>query len=184
MRQLVCRQNVGSRLFFTTKQDTTAPKPRYPMEDMELPGADKVRFPPAVSTHDVDAAQMGNVLYLWNFLQIFGKPVSLAPFPLDDFVAALKHTDRATPCALLSETHAMLLRVIYTATTKVGEAEEEEEMRVKTALKREGVNPLKDDWQRGLCIFLETVLPPLHASRADPQPSISRCVGIRTMQRR
>ncbi|PFH54635.1 hypothetical protein AMATHDRAFT_134914 [Amanita thiersii Skay4041] len=92
---------------------------RYPTEDLDVRIADKdkkagmrVQRPlanrSALPFNDkpgiFEAFLMG-----WNFLVVYGQPLHLSPFTLDDFEHALRHSVPEPPCPLLAEIHATLI---------------------------------------------------------------------------
>ncbi|KAI3638075.1 hypothetical protein MIR68_003686 [Amoeboaphelidium protococcarum] len=73
-------------------------KPKYPVEDSELPLYQKPSQHPEMQTSAVpvpnkhfrvDSEYVADVLYIWNFLFVYAKPLQLSPFTLDDFEQSL-----------------------------------------------------------------------------------------------
>ncbi|KAF9068074.1 ATP-utilizing chromatin assembly and remodelling N-terminal-domain-containing protein [Rhodocollybia butyracea] len=48
-------------------------------------------------------------LMTWNFLVVYGQPLHLSPFTLDEFEHAVKHSIEDIPCPLLAEVHSTLI---------------------------------------------------------------------------
>ena len=51
----------------------------------------------------------------YTFLNVFGEPLRLDPFTLDDYVDALRYTEVDFPCELVSEIHIALLKALISA---------------------------------------------------------------------
>ncbi|KAI3636930.1 hypothetical protein MIR68_005197 [Amoeboaphelidium protococcarum] len=73
-------------------------KPKYPVEDSELPLYQKPSQHPEMQTSAVpiphkhfrvDSEYVADVLYIWNFLFVYAKPLQLSPFTFDDFEQSL-----------------------------------------------------------------------------------------------
>jgi len=50
----------------------------------------------------------------WTFLNVFGEPLQLDFFTLDDFIDALRYTESDFPCELIVEIHCALLKALVT----------------------------------------------------------------------
>ena len=60
----------------------------------------------------VPADLFDDFIVVWNMLNVFGKPMGLSTFSLDDFASALHHHTLDIKCVLLAEVHACLTNVI------------------------------------------------------------------------
>ncbi len=60
----------------------------------------------------VPAALFDDFILAWNMLNVFGKPIGLSTFSLDDFASALHHHTLDPKCVLLAEVHACLTNII------------------------------------------------------------------------
>lgn len=60
----------------------------------------------------VPAGLFDDFIVAWNMLNVFGKPIGLSTFSLDDFASALYHHTNEPKCVLLAEVHACLTNVI------------------------------------------------------------------------
>ncbi|KAM6498263.1 chromatin remodeling complex protein [Amanita muscaria] len=92
---------------------------RYPTEDLDVRIADKdkkagmrVQRPLASRStlpfNDIPGAFEAFVM-AWNFLVVYGQPLHISPFTLDDLEHALRHSVADPPCALLGEIHTALI---------------------------------------------------------------------------
>ncbi|KAI9139430.1 hypothetical protein BKA69DRAFT_1176614 [Paraphysoderma sedebokerense] len=89
---------------------------RYPIEDLQLPIPDpKIHVPgrPRAQT-DFAIPQhcMSDFLQIWSFLSIYGTPLNLFPFTLDDFESSLHHSSILPRCHLTSSYMSSLLSVL------------------------------------------------------------------------
>ncbi|KAJ3758377.1 chromatin remodeling complex protein [Lentinula raphanica] len=92
---------------------------RYPTEDLDVRLTDKdiktgMKLKrPVPTSHALPFNHIPGVfesfLMTWNFLVVYGQPLHLSPFTLDEFEHAIKHTDIDIPCALLAEVHSTLI---------------------------------------------------------------------------
>ncbi|KAG6813076.1 hypothetical protein H0H92_014135 [Tricholoma furcatifolium] len=91
---------------------------RYPTEDLDVRLGEKdkkagmkVQRPHA--NRDVPFNETPGAfeafLMAWNFLVVYGQPLHLSSFTLDEFEHAIRHTVVDTPCALLAEVHSTLI---------------------------------------------------------------------------
>ncbi|KZO96217.1 hypothetical protein CALVIDRAFT_564095 [Calocera viscosa TUFC12733] len=95
---------------------------KYPTEDLDVRVSERekkhgkrVRRP--LWKKDVFFLGLGQdvwevFLETWNFLSIFSKPLLLAPFTMDDYAAALRHTMLDPSCVLIAEAHQTLMTLI------------------------------------------------------------------------
>jgi hypothetical protein len=60
----------------------------------------------------IDNAFLGEVVSTWTFLNVFGEPLRIDSFTLDDFIDALRYTDTDFPCELITEIHCCLLKAL------------------------------------------------------------------------
>jgi hypothetical protein len=67
--------------------------------------------PPVQRLVHVPDSLVGDVLYVWDFLTVFSKELSLKPMPVDDFVDLLQYRGAASPA--LTEIFVSLLRRVY-----------------------------------------------------------------------
>ncbi|KAF9056339.1 chromatin remodeling complex protein [Panaeolus papilionaceus] len=92
---------------------------RYPTEDLDIRMSDKdkkagmrVMRPLAnracLPFNDVPSV-FEAFLMTWNFLVVYGQPLHLSTFTLDEFEHALRHTAVDQPCPLLAEVHSTLI---------------------------------------------------------------------------
>ncbi|KAG6879398.1 hypothetical protein C0992_003015 [Termitomyces sp. T32_za158] len=91
---------------------------RYPTEDLDVRLGEKdkkagmkVQRPHA--SRDIPFNETpGTIeafLMAWNFLVVYGQPLHLSTFTLDEFEHAIRHTLIDLPCALLAEVHSTLI---------------------------------------------------------------------------
>ncbi|KAI0669985.1 chromatin remodeling complex protein [Trametes maxima] len=92
---------------------------RYPTEDLDVVLGEKekragmkLKRPvpsklamPFGEDHETNAA----FLMSWNFLVVYGIPLHMSSFTMDDFEGALRHSVIEPPCQLLAEIHATLI---------------------------------------------------------------------------
>ncbi|KAG2023292.1 hypothetical protein CC2G_000962 [Coprinopsis cinerea AmutBmut pab1-1] len=86
---------------------------RYPTEDLDIQITDKdkkagvkVQRPMAnraILPFNDKPGTFESFLLAWNFLVVYGHPLHLSPFTLDEFEQALRHSIPDMPCALLAE---------------------------------------------------------------------------------
>ncbi|KAI0824248.1 chromatin remodeling complex protein [Trametes gibbosa] len=95
---------------------------RYPTEDLDVVLGDKekragmkLKRPvpsklamPFGEDHDTNSA----FLMCWNFLVVYGHPLHISSFTMDEFEAALQHSLVDPPCQLLAEIHATLIYIL------------------------------------------------------------------------
>ncbi|KAJ3262693.1 hypothetical protein HDU77_000274 [Chytriomyces hyalinus] len=101
---------VIKRLRVKTTPGKTASKFKYPMEDLELLEVAPRELQPAPPVLSRDFGRVPIectpiLMQMWNFFTIFGKPLRLHPFTLDDFIHALG----APKCNLHQEAMAALI---------------------------------------------------------------------------
>ncbi|KIJ68264.1 hypothetical protein HYDPIDRAFT_146150 [Hydnomerulius pinastri MD-312] len=92
---------------------------RYPTEDMDVRISDKekkagvkVKKPTpsrALVPFGEDQATFESFLMSWNFLVVYGQPLHISPFSMDDFEHALRHSVIEPSCPLLCEIHSTLI---------------------------------------------------------------------------
>ncbi|OCH96490.1 chromatin remodeling complex protein [Obba rivulosa] len=92
---------------------------RYPTEDLDVVIGEKekkagmkLKKPPpsrAGMPFGTNHAANEGFLMAWNFLVVYGQPLHLSPFTMDDFEQALRHTAPDFPCPMLAEIHATLI---------------------------------------------------------------------------
>ncbi|KAF9821952.1 hypothetical protein IEO21_00382 [Rhodonia placenta] len=92
---------------------------RYPTEDLDVVIGDREKkagmklkrpVPSYVSMpFGNDTTSNEAFLMTWNFLVVYGQPLHLSPFTMDEFEQALRHSIPDVPCALLAEIHATLI---------------------------------------------------------------------------
>ncbi|KAF9478043.1 chromatin remodeling complex protein [Pholiota conissans] len=92
---------------------------RYPTEDLDIRISDKdkkagLRLTRPLANkaclpfNDVPGA-FEAFLMTWNFLVVYGTPLHLSTFSLDEFEGALRHSAVDQPCPLLAEVHSTLI---------------------------------------------------------------------------
>ncbi|KAJ2918942.1 hypothetical protein MD484_g1379, partial [Candolleomyces efflorescens] len=92
---------------------------RYPTEDLDVRLTDKdkkagVRLQRPVANRAIlPFNEVSGVfeafLMAWNFLVVYGQPLHLSVFTLDEFEQAIRHSISDLPCALLAEVHSTLV---------------------------------------------------------------------------
>ncbi|EMD41798.1 hypothetical protein CERSUDRAFT_110363 [Gelatoporia subvermispora B] len=92
---------------------------RYPTEDLDVVIGEKEKKagmklkkpPPSRAGMPLGTDHVANEAFLmaWNFLVIYGQPLHLSPFTMDDFEQALRHSIPELPCLILAEIHATLI---------------------------------------------------------------------------
>ncbi|EGO04257.1 hypothetical protein SERLA73DRAFT_82321 [Serpula lacrymans var. lacrymans S7.3] len=92
---------------------------RYPTEDLDIWLSDKEKKTGAKLVKPVpsrvalpfgdDQNNFGAFLMVWNFLVVFGQPLHLSTFTMDEFEHAMEHTAADAPCQLLAEIHSTLI---------------------------------------------------------------------------
>ncbi|KDR85163.1 hypothetical protein GALMADRAFT_1322895 [Galerina marginata CBS 339.88] len=92
---------------------------RYPTEDLDIRIADKDKKAGMRVTRPLAnkaSLPFNNTpgtfeafLMAWNFLVVYGQPLHLSVFSLDEFEHALRHSVADQPCALLAEIHSTLI---------------------------------------------------------------------------
>ncbi|KAG9314516.1 chromatin remodeling complex protein [Chiua virens] len=92
---------------------------RYPTEDLDVRVSEKekkagtrVEKPIPSRAHlpfGEDQATFESFLMAWNFLVVYGQPLHISPFTMDDFEHALRHSIVEHPCPLLSEINTALI---------------------------------------------------------------------------
>ena len=89
---------------------------KYPIDDLDdrlaFDGASRPRLKEEIS---IDNVFLGDVASSWTFFNVFGGPLQLDPFTLDDYIDALHYTENADfPCELIVEIHSALLKALVT----------------------------------------------------------------------
>ncbi|KAI0662737.1 chromatin remodeling complex protein [Cubamyces menziesii] len=97
---------------------------RYPTEDLDVVLGDKekragmkVKRPvPSKLAMPFGEDQDTNSAFLmsWNFIVVYGQPLHISPFTMDDFEGALRHSVIEPQCQLLAEIHATLIYILRT----------------------------------------------------------------------
>ncbi|OBZ79211.1 hypothetical protein A0H81_00710 [Grifola frondosa] len=92
---------------------------RYPTEDLDVVIGDKEKKAGMKLKRPVpsraalpfgeDQATNEAFLMIWNFLAVYGQPLHLSQFTMDEFEQAIRHSVLDPPCALLAEVHATLI---------------------------------------------------------------------------
>ncbi|KAI1797797.1 chromatin remodeling complex protein [Ganoderma leucocontextum] len=92
---------------------------RYPTEDLDVTLNEKDRRAGMKSKRPVPSKlampfgedQGTNAMFLmsWNFLVVYGQPIHLSSFTMDEFEGALRHSVIEPYCPLLAEIHSMLI---------------------------------------------------------------------------
>ncbi|KAJ4489433.1 ATP-utilizing chromatin assembly and remodelling N-terminal-domain-containing protein [Lentinula edodes] len=92
---------------------------RYPTEDLDVRLTDKdlkagMKLKrPVPTSHALPfnhhSGLFESFLMAWNFMVVYGQPLHISPFTLDEFEHAIKHTDVDMPCSLLAEVHSTLI---------------------------------------------------------------------------
>ncbi|CAG8560294.1 11050_t:CDS:10, partial [Acaulospora colombiana] len=89
-------------------------KIKYPIEDLEVP-LDRLlrqKRPSISQDFKVPPIYVGTMLAIWNFFNIFGKPLGLSFCTLDDLESSLHHNMTNPRCYLVIEMHVVLLNAI------------------------------------------------------------------------
>ncbi|KAH8927194.1 hypothetical protein BT69DRAFT_1317097 [Atractiella rhizophila] len=110
-------------------------KVKYPIEDLDLDPmsifdgrllrrqSDLPTLPTKPSLHKnflgVPSDMIDSLMLVYNFVNIYGRPLQISPFTLDDFISSLLHTDSYTSCPLVAEVHAVLLNQIINESLRV-----------------------------------------------------------------
>eukprot|EP00897_Mesotaenium_endlicherianum_P005892 jgi/Mesen1/5330/ME000266S04517 len=85
---------------------------KYPIEDKDVkPGPDDPPFtprPPPSTDFLLPPECTGDLLMVWDFCQLYARPLRLFPFTLDDLEKAVEHQEGEV--GLLAEAHTALLR--------------------------------------------------------------------------
>ncbi|KAI0321703.1 chromatin remodeling complex protein [Amylostereum chailletii] len=92
---------------------------RYPTEDMDVVLSEKEKkagtkiLRPLPSRSSVPLSEYPGAseafLMTWNFLVVYGHPLHLSSFTMDEYEAALRHRLVEPPCHLLAEIHSTLI---------------------------------------------------------------------------
>ncbi|KAF9569735.1 chromatin remodeling complex protein [Agrocybe pediades] len=92
---------------------------RYPTEDLDIRIADKDKKAGMRLTRPLanraslpfndSSGTFEGFLMTWNFLVVYGQPLHLSVFSLDEFEGAIRHSAVDQPCALLAEVHSTLI---------------------------------------------------------------------------
>ncbi|KAF7975793.1 hypothetical protein HWV62_8621 [Athelia sp. TMB] len=92
---------------------------RYPTEDLDVRLADKEKKAGAKIKRPVpsrvalpfsdDNVDFEAFLMSWNFLVVYGTPLHISSFTLDEYEHAIRHSDIDLPCQLLAEIHSTLI---------------------------------------------------------------------------
>lgn len=84
---------------------------KYPIDDLDGRLAFDAASRPRLKEEDaIDNAFLGDVMSTWTFLNMFGEPLHLDSFTLDDYIDALRYQDTDFPCDLIIEIHCCLLK--------------------------------------------------------------------------
>ncbi|KAF8898556.1 chromatin remodeling complex protein [Infundibulicybe gibba] len=98
---------------------------RYPTEDLDIRMAEKdkkagmsVQRPMAsrVLPFNEEHGTFEAFLMAWNFLIVYGQPLHISTFTLDEFEHSLRHSVTDLPCPLLAEVHSTLIYNLRTVT--------------------------------------------------------------------
>ncbi|KAI0307853.1 ATP-utilizing chromatin assembly and remodelling N-terminal-domain-containing protein [Multifurca ochricompacta] len=99
---------------------------RYPTEDLDVALSEKekkagmkVRRPTPSRTplpFNDPRGSFESFLMAWNFLVIYGQPLHLSTFTLDELEHAIRHSLVEPPCQLIAEIHASLIYNLRTVT--------------------------------------------------------------------
>ncbi|KAH9857859.1 chromatin remodeling complex protein [Lenzites betulinus] len=97
---------------------------RYPTEDLDVVLGDKEKRAGMKLKRPVpsklampfgeDQDTNADFLMCWNFLVVYGHPLHISSFTMDEFEAALRHSLVDPPCQLLAEIHATLIYILRT----------------------------------------------------------------------
>lgn len=92
---------------------------RYPTEDLDVRLAEKekkagIRVLKPLPSRTLlpfgeDQSTFESFLMAWNFLVVYGQPLHLSSFTMDEFEHAIRHTVIDTPCVMLAEIHSTLI---------------------------------------------------------------------------
>ncbi|KAI0068477.1 hypothetical protein BV25DRAFT_1793071 [Artomyces pyxidatus] len=91
---------------------------RYPTEDLDVTLTEKEKKAGTKVTRPIpsrsalpfnDDGTFESFLMTWNFLVVYGHPLHLSTFTLDEFEHALRHSLIEPPCQLLAEVHSTLI---------------------------------------------------------------------------
>ncbi|EKM60973.1 uncharacterized protein PHACADRAFT_110936 [Phanerochaete carnosa HHB-10118-sp] len=92
---------------------------RYPTEDLDVVIGDKekkagmkLKRPAASRTgmpFGTDRLANENFIMSWNFLNVYGNPLHISSFTMDDYDQALRHSITDPQCALVAEVHSTLI---------------------------------------------------------------------------
>jgi hypothetical protein len=90
---------------------------KYPIEDLDLPKYIKedlnmAKPNPMNDFGSISQNQVSSALMVWDFLNIYGKPLNLFPFTFDFFEKALSYTDEKPINFLIKEIYCSLLILI------------------------------------------------------------------------
>jgi len=89
---------------------------KYPIDDLD----DRLTFDAAArprlkQEESIDNEVLVEVMSTWTFLNVFGEPLRLDSFTLDDYIDALKYQEIDFPSELIIEIHCALLRALVSA---------------------------------------------------------------------
>ncbi|CAG8521086.1 955_t:CDS:10 [Funneliformis mosseae] len=89
-------------------------KTKYPIEDLDVPLDRSLlsKKPPMVLDFKIPQKYIGTFLMTWNFFTVFGKPLGVSFFTLDDLELSFYHNMMQPRCTLVIEMHAALLNAI------------------------------------------------------------------------
>lgn len=91
------------------------PKPKYPIEDSELPhylsktGRQLEKETCAVPQPVKQLSLSNDLIYVWDFCFVFAEPLGVYPFSLDEFEQSLAYDK--FPCPIIDQLHSRLLSV-------------------------------------------------------------------------
>eukprot|EP00158_Paraphelidium_tribonemae_P009329 Partr_v1_DN28834_c0_g1_i2_m32916 putative DDT domain protein len=103
------------------------PKPKFPVEDSEVPIYVRNNSHPEMETSavplpkcefKVSAALVPSMIHIWSFLYSYADPLALFPFSFDDFELAVLHSEVPVN-PLLTEIHKCLLDLATKATAEM-----------------------------------------------------------------
>ncbi|ETW87436.1 hypothetical protein HETIRDRAFT_431774 [Heterobasidion irregulare TC 32-1] len=99
---------------------------RYPTEDLDVTLSEKEKkagmkikrpVPSRVALpFNNTPGTFESMLMTWNFLMVYGHPLHLSTFTLDEFEHALRHSVAEPPCQILAEIHSTLIYNLRTVT--------------------------------------------------------------------
>lgn len=85
---------------------------KYPIDDLDDRLAFDAAARPKLKEESFDDGFMGDVAATWTFLNVFGEPLQLDSFTLDDYIDALGYQEIDFPCDMIKEIHYALLKAL------------------------------------------------------------------------